>query len=275
MPPDRHLHPPAVAAAPMLSSLPHGAARLLNVPPAILSADSDTEPGTPATSRHTTVSRFMPTSRRIVQASALLHSLGRCTESVVGRMVSPAARFSFPARRPTRTRPIATKPRHTPAQFSFPLCCLITNTTYSAAPPHPCSPSALQFSSGKSAPAGARIVYIDGAFDLFHVGHVEILKASGLQFGCFVVLIVFRTIVRHIASERYERVCDHPCGACGDSEGEWLLVAESADATQLRGACTAAAPIAARSPSSSPAAEGKARGELCAGGHPQKLPPTC
>jgi ethanolamine-phosphate cytidylyltransferase len=63
--------------------------------------DSDTEPGTPATSRHTTVSRFMPTSRRIVQ-----------------------------------------------------------------------------FSSGKSAPAGARIVYIDGAFDLFHVGHVEILKAS-------------------------------------------------------------------------------------------------
>jgi glycerol-3-phosphate cytidylyltransferase-like family protein len=33
--------------------------------------DSDTEPGTPATSRHTTVSRFMPTSRRIVQARAV------------------------------------------------------------------------------------------------------------------------------------------------------------------------------------------------------------
>ncbi len=43
---------------------------------------------------------------------------------------------------------------------------------------HPSAHVLLQFSSGKSAPAGARIVYIDGAFDLFHVGHVEILKAS-------------------------------------------------------------------------------------------------
>ena len=39
--------------------------------------------------------------------------------------------------------------------------------------------SELQFSEGKVAPPGAKIVYIDGAFDLFHPGHVEILKVRG------------------------------------------------------------------------------------------------
>lgn len=33
-----------------------------------------------------------------------------------------------------------------------------------------------QFSEGRVAPAGARIVYVDGAFDLFHPGHVAFLK---------------------------------------------------------------------------------------------------
>lgn len=45
----------------------------------------------------------------------------------------------------------------------------------------PTSRRIVQFSSGKSAPQGGKIVYIDGAFDLFHVGHVEILKAARAQ----------------------------------------------------------------------------------------------
>ena len=40
----------------------------------------------------------------------------------------------------------------------------------------PTSRRLVQFSEGKSAPEGATIVYIDGAFDVFHVGHVEILR---------------------------------------------------------------------------------------------------
>ena len=40
----------------------------------------------------------------------------------------------------------------------------------------PTSRRIVQFSDGVPAPPGARIVYIDGAFDLFHPGHVEILK---------------------------------------------------------------------------------------------------
>eukprot|EP00878_Enallax_costatus_P014207 GHUV01014861.1.p1 GENE.GHUV01014861.1~~GHUV01014861.1.p1 ORF type:complete len:381 (+),score=118.13 GHUV01014861.1:154-1296(+) len=45
----------------------------------------------------------------------------------------------------------------------------------------PTSRRLVQFSEGKSAPEGATIVYIDGAFDVFHVGHVEILRLAKQQ----------------------------------------------------------------------------------------------
>ncbi|KAJ4832500.1 Ethanolamine-phosphate cytidylyltransferase [Turnera subulata] len=45
----------------------------------------------------------------------------------------------------------------------------------------PTSRRIVQFSNGKGPGQDARIVYIDGAFDLFHAGHVEILRiARGL-----------------------------------------------------------------------------------------------
>lgn len=42
----------------------------------------------------------------------------------------------------------------------------------------PTSRRIVQFSNGKGPGADARIVYIDGAFDLFHAGHVEILRLA-------------------------------------------------------------------------------------------------
>ncbi len=43
----------------------------------------------------------------------------------------------------------------------------------------PTSRRIVQFSDNNTAPPNARIVYIDGAFDLFHCGHVRILEVRG------------------------------------------------------------------------------------------------
>ncbi|KAG6627801.1 hypothetical protein I3843_15G132200 [Carya illinoinensis] len=51
----------------------------------------------------------------------------------------------------------------------------------------PTSRRIVQFSNGKGPAPNARIVYIDGAFDLFHAGHVEILKIAR-QLGDFLLV---------------------------------------------------------------------------------------
>jgi cytidyltransferase-like protein len=45
----------------------------------------------------------------------------------------------------------------------------------------PTSRRLVQFSEGRPPPEGATVVYIDGAFDVFHTGHVAILKAAKEQ----------------------------------------------------------------------------------------------
>lgn len=44
----------------------------------------------------------------------------------------------------------------------------------------PTSRRIVQFSNGKGPRPDARIVYMDGAFDLFHAGHVEVLLILSL-----------------------------------------------------------------------------------------------
>lgn len=51
----------------------------------------------------------------------------------------------------------------------------------------PTSRRIVQFSNGKGPGPNARVVYIDGAFDLFHAGHVEILK-NARQLGDFLLV---------------------------------------------------------------------------------------
>ncbi|GAB4853549.1 Ethanolamine-phosphate cytidylyltransferase [Ancistrocladus abbreviatus] len=54
----------------------------------------------------------------------------------------------------------------------------------------PTSRRIVQFSNGKGPGPNARVVYIDGAFDLFHAGHVEILKIAQ-QLGDFLLVGIY------------------------------------------------------------------------------------
>ncbi|KAL6507713.1 Ethanolamine-phosphate cytidylyltransferase [Orobanche gracilis] len=61
----------------------------------------------------------------------------------------------------------------------------------------PTSRRIVQFSNGMGPRPNSRVVYIDGAFDLFHAGHVEILKCAR-QLGDFLLVGIYSD---HIISD--------------------------------------------------------------------------
>ncbi|KAK7290413.1 hypothetical protein RIF29_04820 [Crotalaria pallida] len=65
----------------------------------------------------------------------------------------------------------------------------------------PTSRRIIQFSNGKGPGPNDRIVYIDGAFDLFHAGHVEILKRAR-EVGDFLLVGIYsdETVSEHRGS---------------------------------------------------------------------------
>jgi len=54
----------------------------------------------------------------------------------------------------------------------------------------PTSRRIVQFSNGKGPRPDAKIVYMDGAFDLFHAGHVEVLILLSVCLTRFLSLVV-------------------------------------------------------------------------------------
>lgn len=103
----------------------------------------------------------------------------------------------------------------------------------------PTSRRIVQFSSGKMVPPGAKVVYIDGAFDLFHVGHVEILKVGLILFFCCIILLYFTcssflrfpVLLKHIYIHKLQ---------LARQQGDFLLVGvhTDEDITERRGPYT-------------------------------------
>ena len=129
----------------------------------------------------------------------------------------------------------------------------------------PTSRRLVQFSEGKTAPDGGLTVYIDGAFDMFHPGHVEILKVGAGLYMCNMCVCVGGGGMTDGVHVRAHALPAHTCGCM-------LLVTgcsfkhAGVSCNRVRARCLAAqAPAAAPAHVSHPAAllqAAKAQGDF-------------
>lgn len=67
----------------------------------------------------------------------------------------------------------------------------------------PTTQKIIQFSNGKSPKHGDRIVYVAGAFDLFHVGHLDFLEAASKHGDYLIVGLHTDPIVNRYKGSNY------------------------------------------------------------------------
>lgn len=67
----------------------------------------------------------------------------------------------------------------------------------------PTTQKIIQFSDGKSPKPGDRIVYVAGAFDLFHVGHLDFLEKAKAQGDYLIVGLHTDPVVNQYKGSNY------------------------------------------------------------------------
>lgn len=67
----------------------------------------------------------------------------------------------------------------------------------------PTTQKIIQFSDGKSPQPGDRVIYVAGAFDLFHVGHLDFLEAASVYGDYLIVGLHTDPVVNRYKGSNY------------------------------------------------------------------------